>query len=73
MHDIVELETRGVPGVFVASAAFVDAALVQAAALGLTPAGVYVPHPVQDRTDEEMGQMADAVADEIVRTLVSGA
>lgn len=66
MHDITDLEGRGVAGVFVASAVFVDAADVQSRALGFAPAAVYVPHPIQDRTDDEMRAIADAAVDEIV-------
>jgi hypothetical protein len=72
VHDIVDLEGRGVPGVFVASAVFVDAADVQAAALGFAPARVFVPHPIQDRTDGEMVALADAAVDEIVRAVIAG-
>ena len=71
MHDIVDLEIRGVPGVFVASSVFVDAAETQANALGIDVAGVFVAHPIQDRTDDEMRAIADAAVDEILRALTS--
>ena len=51
MHDIADLERRGVVGVFLASEAFADAARLQGAALGFPAPHVLVPHPVQDRTD----------------------
>jgi hypothetical protein len=69
VHDIVDLEGRGVPGVFVASSEFIDAAVAQSAALGAAPARVFVPHPIQDRTDDEMRTLADAAVDEIVAAL----
>jgi hypothetical protein len=69
VHDIVDLETRGVPSMFVATAEFVDGADRQAKALGFDPAAVYVPHPVQDRTDEEMRAMADQAFDAVVKSL----
>lgn len=69
MHDITDLETRGVPGVFVASSEFVEATDVQARALGLNPARVVVPHPIQDRTDEEMRALADAVVEDVLAAL----
>lgn len=69
MHDITDLESRGIPGVVVASRQFVDAARVQADALGFEPASVFVHHPIQDRTDDEMRQIADAAVDEIVAAL----
>ena len=59
MHDITDLESRGIPGLFIASNEFKEAATAQSKALGFDPAAVYVPHPVQDRTEEEMQQMAD--------------
>jgi hypothetical protein len=71
VHDISTLEARGIPSVFVASSAFRDAAQVQAHGLGCDPAGVFVPHPIQDRTDEEIRALADAAVDEIVRALTS--
>ena len=72
MHDIADLEGRGLPGIFVASTEFVDAADAQAAALGFDPARVFVAHPIQDRTDDEMAALADAAVDEILATLRSG-
>ena len=73
MHDTVDLEGRGVPSVFVATTQFVDGAEAQAKALGYDPAAVYTEHPIQDRTDEEMLDIADAVFDQIVASLVAPA
>jgi hypothetical protein len=73
VHDIVDLEGRGVPGVFVASAEFVTAAASQAAALGFPAASVFVTHPIQDRGDDEIRSLADAALDEILAALVAGA
>jgi hypothetical protein len=69
VHDIVDLETRGIPSVFVATAAFLDGAERQAKALGFDPAAVYVSHPVQDRTDEEMRAMADEALAKLLASL----
>ena len=69
MHDISDAEARGLPAVFVASSAFREAAAAQARALGFTPAGVFVPHPVQDRTDEELRAYADGAYEDLVRAL----
>ncbi len=71
MHDIVDLEARGVPGVFVATVEFIDGAEHQAQALGADPAAVYVEHPIQDRTDEEMVAIADQAVDQVVQALVA--
>ena len=70
MHDIIDLEARGIPGVFVATTEFVDGAEHQAKALGAEPAAVYVEHPIQDRTDEEMLAIADAAFERVVAALV---
>ena len=69
MHDIVDLEMRGVPGVVVASSEFVEAAESQASALGLPARRVFVPHPIQDRSDDEMQALADAAVDQIMEAL----
>jgi hypothetical protein len=71
VHDTINLEALGVPTVFVASSEFVDAADVQARALGADPARVFVPHPIQDRTDDELQHLADAAIDAVVNA-VSG-
>ena len=71
MHDIIDLEGRGIPGVFVASAEFEDAADTQAAALGLEPAAVFVPHPIQDRTDGEIKTIARDAIERILGALCS--
>jgi hypothetical protein len=71
VHDIADLELQGVPGVFVASTEFVDAAQAQAVALGFDAARVFVPHPIQDRTDDELRALADAAVDEIVKAVSS--
>ena len=71
MHDIADLEQRGVPGVFVASTEFVDAAEAQAVALGAPVARVFVAHPIQDRTDEEMVALADAAVEAIVAAVTA--
>ena len=70
MHDIVDLESRGVPGVFVATVEFVDGAELQARQLGADPAAVYVEHPIQDRTDDEMLAIADAAFEQVLKNLV---
>ncbi len=70
MHDIADLDARGVPGGFVASAQFVDATDTQAGALGFDPGVVYVEHPIQDRTDAEMVEMADKAFADVLRLVV---
>ena len=73
MHDISDLELRGVPGVFVASDEFVTAAEAQTRSLGYSAmARVFTPHPVQDRTDDEMRAYADAAFDQILAAVTAG-
>jgi hypothetical protein len=69
VHDIADLERRGIPGVFVASAVFVDAAEAQARALGFDAARVFVAHPIQDRTDAEVRALAEAAVDALVAAI----
>ena len=69
MHDISDLERRGIPGVFVATVEFIDAAETQAMSLGLDTARVFTEHPIQDRTDDEMREIADKAVDEVLASL----
>ena len=69
MHDISDLELRGIPGVFVATAEFEDGANAQGKALGADLAAVYTEHPIQDRTDAEMVEIADRAFDALVVAL----
>ena len=71
MHDIVDLEARGIPGVFVATTEFEDGAEIQARALGANPAAVYTEHPIQDRTDDEMIAIADQAFESLVAKLIA--
>jgi alkanesulfonate monooxygenase SsuD/methylene tetrahydromethanopterin reductase-like flavin-dependent oxidoreductase (luciferase family) len=70
LHDTLKLEGWGIPAVPVATVEFMTAARAQAAALGRTDFdAVYVAHPIQDQTREEIEARADAVAEEIVSRL----
>ena len=60
----------GLPSVPVATHEFMTAARAQAAALGRPEFdAVYVPHPIQDQTKQEIESKADAVAEEVVARL----
>ena len=67
---MANLEARGIVSVGVATTEFRQGAEAQAKALGTDPALVFIPHPVQDRTDEELKKLADDHLDEIVKLLV---
>jgi alkanesulfonate monooxygenase SsuD/methylene tetrahydromethanopterin reductase-like flavin-dependent oxidoreductase (luciferase family) len=71
MHDIMNLEDRGVVGVAVVSSEFTEAAAAQNRSLGYDPAIVFVPHPIQDRTDDEVRALADEAVDSILRAVTS--
>jgi hypothetical protein len=71
VHDITDLEAAGLAGVFLASTEFVAAANAQARALGSDPARVFVPHPIQDRSDDEMRALADAAIDQVIALLLA--
>jgi alkanesulfonate monooxygenase SsuD/methylene tetrahydromethanopterin reductase-like flavin-dependent oxidoreductase (luciferase family) len=73
VHDTVNIEATGTPMVFVASTEFVDAADAQSRALGADPARVFVAHPIQDRTDDEMRALADEAIDALVAMLTAPA
>jgi len=55
----------------VASAEFEPAADAQEKALGFPAARVFVAHPIQDRTDDEMRDLADKAFDELMSTLTA--
>jgi len=70
LHDTVWFEIQGTPAVTIASSEFVDAAETQARALGMLDARrVFVPHPIQDATDDEMRHKAEDVADAVIGAL----
>lgn len=69
----MDLETKGIPAVYVATTEFIDGARTQAKALGADPIGVFVTHPIQDRTDDEMKALADEFVEAIVAGLVEEA
>jgi len=72
VHDISDLERRGVPGVFVATVEFESAAVSQAKSLGFDADWVLVEHPIQDRTDAEMEVIADTAIDSLIAVVTTG-
>jgi len=70
LHDTVRLENLGIPAVPVATTEFMTPARIQAGALGRSGFdAVYVEHPIQDQTPQQIAARADAVLPEIVRRL----
>jgi alkanesulfonate monooxygenase SsuD/methylene tetrahydromethanopterin reductase-like flavin-dependent oxidoreductase (luciferase family) len=68
---MAELENRGIPSVGIATTEFVQAAEAQSRALGTDPTYIFVPHPIQDRTEEELRALADAYLDQMLKELVA--
>lgn len=65
----MSLDSRGIPGVSVVTNGFIDAVNTQAEALGFEPAIVYVPHPIQNRTADELKKIADEAVEPALRLL----
>ena len=70
LHDVVSFEGLGRPAVLVASSVFREVAAAEAQNLG-QPAirRVFVPHPIQDRTDDELRALAREAVDDLVAAI----
>ena len=66
----MDLESRGIPAGFVASSEFIEAAKAQGNSLGIHPKSVFVPHPIQDRTDDEMKELARNAIEQVLQLVV---
>jgi hypothetical protein len=72
VHDLVRLERLGVATAGVGTEPFADEALEQAALLGMPGYRmVWVPHPVQLLTAEQLDARADAAMEPILRRLLA--
>jgi len=70
LRDVMEFETLGRPAVLVASSAFTGAADEQSVLLGQPHLRrVLVPHPIQDRSDDELRVLARDAVDALVAAL----
>ena len=67
----MNLDGRGVPGISVVTTGFTDAIEAQSKALGFEPAVVYVPHPIQNRTADELKKIADDIVEPALKMLQS--
>jgi hypothetical protein len=65
----MSFDAQGLPGVSIVTTEFRDAVAVQSRALGFESAVVYVPHPVQNRTPEELAAMADEVLPRVLAVI----
>ena len=70
---MADLDRRGIPGVMVATEAFQEAALAQCDSLGFEPAIVWVPHPIQNRSPEELKVIAEKALEPILANIIATA
>lgn len=68
-HDLNELDLRGVPGVSILTEEFRDAFDRQCSSIGFDGRPIFVPHPIQNRSDAEIRALADRFADTIESAL----
>ena len=66
----MNLESRGIPAGFIASFEFTQAAEAQGKSLGIHPKSVFVPHPIQDRTDDEMRELAKNSIKQVLQLVI---
>jgi len=66
----MDLESRGTPSGFVASCEFEEAANAQGKSLGINVARAFIPHPIQDRSDVEMVELAHEAIEKITALIV---
>jgi len=67
----MNLDGRGIPGISIVTTGFTDAIEAQSKALGFEPAVVYVPHPIQNRTADELRKIADDIVEPALKMLQS--
>ena len=65
----MNFDERGIPGVSVVTTGFTDAVAVQSKAIGFEPAVIFTPHPIQNRTADELKKIADDVVEPVLRLL----
>ena len=63
------LDERGIPGISIVTAEFRNALETQSKALGFEPGVLYVTHPIQNPTPEELKKIADDIVDPALKML----
>jgi hypothetical protein len=67
LHDVLGFEALGRPAMLIHSSVFTGTAAEQSRLLGQARARrTVVPHPIQDRTDDELRALAAPAVDEIL-------
>jgi vacuolar-type H+-ATPase subunit F/Vma7 len=67
----MNFDSRGIPGISVVTTGFTDAVESQSKALGFEPAVLFVPHPIQNRTAEELNKIADDAVEPALKLLTA--
>jgi hypothetical protein len=67
------LDQLGVPGLMVATTEFKPAAAAQSKSLGFQPEIIWVDHPIQNRTEDELKEIAYDAFPTIIETLKGNA
>ncbi len=67
------LDQLGVPGLMVATTEFKPAAAAQSKSLGFEPEIIWVDHPIQNRTEDELKEIAYDAFPAIIETLKGNA
>ena len=67
----MNFDSRGIPGVSVVTTGFTDAVEVQTKAIGFEAAVIYTPHPIQNRTADELKKIADDVVEPVLKMLTA--
>ena len=67
------LDKLGIPGLMVATTDFVPAAGAQSKSLGFEPAIIWVEHPIQNRSEAELKDIAYDAFSPILETLKGNA
>jgi hypothetical protein len=65
----MNLDSRGIPGISVITTEFADAIEVQSKAIGFEPGVLLVPHPIQNRSADELRKIADDIVEPALKLL----
>jgi hypothetical protein len=68
-HDLNDLDKKGLAGVSVLTTEFEQAFESQKKAIGIDAAAVYVPHPLQNKTTQELHVWADEAINKILAAI----
>ncbi len=70
-HDLNDLDHLGMPGVSILTEEFRAAFAGQCEKIGFDGASVFTPHPMQNKTTEELHAFADEVVDELLAKITA--